>query len=209
MAYPAARISIFMDSEHCVCEQAGSDAVLARACERSKISFPDSQFKAKSANSFASSILRRRMRNLICGSSEGAVLNSVDAQPQQKRGQRWIAGHFAAQAAPDALALRGVGRQFDQAQDGGMGGFVKVGDSFVEPVHRQRVLDQIVGAQAEKIDAARPANPRRRRRRGFQSSRRLEFYRRRRVFSARNSGLYSARSALALSNSAMPRSSGT
>ena len=34
-----------------------------------------------------------------------------------------------------------------------MGRFVKMGDFFVQAVHRQGVLDQIVGAQAEKLAA--------------------------------------------------------
>ena len=48
-----------------------------------------------------------------------------------------------------------------------MGRVVEVGDPFVQPVHRQRVLDQIVGADAEEFYAPRERIGGQHRRRDF------------------------------------------
>ena len=77
----------------------------------------------------------------------------VNAQADEKRDGRGVTGHLAAQARPDAVAFAGLNGQLYQAQQGRMRGVVQVGDFFIQPIHRQRVLDEVIGADAEKLCA--------------------------------------------------------
>ena len=76
------------------------------------------------------------------------------AQPhaQQQTGQADIARHFAAHT--DILTLSpalgdGLGHQ---AQHGRMQWVVQVRDRLVGPVNRQRVLDQVIGADRQEVE---------------------------------------------------------
>ena len=49
------------------------------------------------------------------------------------------------------MTMSGIDRHFDQPEDAGVSRLVKMGYLFVEPVNRQRVLNQIVCADTEKL----------------------------------------------------------
>ncbi len=53
------------------------------------------------------------------------------------------------------MRVRRINAGFDQAQNGRVGRFIEVGDFFIHPVHGQRILDEIVCADAEKIASPR------------------------------------------------------
>ena len=84
----------------------------------------------------------------------------IHAQADQQRREHGVAGDFAADAGPDAVLVRGIHGHLDQPQDGRMRRFVKVRDFFVRAVGGQRVLDQVVGADAEKFHPLAPARRR-------------------------------------------------
>ena len=79
----------------------------------------------------------------------------VHAQAEQQRNQRKISRHFAAYAHPDVVRMGGVRHHLEQAQDRRMRRRVEMRDSLVHPVHRDRILNEIVRADAEKIHLAR------------------------------------------------------
>jgi len=77
---------------------------------------------------------------------------AAQAQAKQQTRHGHIPRHLATHAHPFALrlALRdGVG---EKVQHRGMHRVVKVRDSLVGTVNRQRVLDQVVGADGEKVE---------------------------------------------------------
>ena len=83
----------------------------------------------------------------------GGDAQFIHAQTEQKRHQHRVARHLPANADPDPMVVGGLDGGLDQAQNGRMGRLIKVGDFLVHPVHRQRVLDEVVGADAEELEA--------------------------------------------------------
>jgi len=75
----------------------------------------------------------------------------IHAQAEQERRHDGVAAHLAANGGVDAVMVGGVHGGLDETQDGGVRGLVEVRDLFVQPVHRQGVLDEVVGAEAEKF----------------------------------------------------------
>ena len=136
----------------CCLEQTGGD--LRGPAPGSGPGFPrrTRSSRAKAASSRASLSLRRRMRNLTGGTQRRRGAQFVHAQAEQQRHQHRVAGHLAADADPDLVRVGGVHGDLDQAQDGGVGRLVEVGDLLVHAVHGQRVLDEVVGADAEELD---------------------------------------------------------
>ena len=76
----------------------------------------------------------------------------VDPEPEQKGSQLDFARHFPADAKPDVMFFGGFGDHLDQAQDGRVRRFIKVRNALVHAIDRNSVLNQIVRADAEKID---------------------------------------------------------
>ena len=79
----------------------------------------------------------------------------VHAQADQERREHGVAGDLAADAGPDAVGVRGVNGQLDEAQDGRMRRLVKMRHLLVRAVGGERVLDEVVAADAEKFYALR------------------------------------------------------
>ena len=75
-----------------------------------------------------------------------------DAHAEQDDGGIGVARHLAAHAGPDAVFARTLDRALDEAQDGGVERVVEVRDLGVAAVDREGVLDEIVRADAEKVD---------------------------------------------------------
>ena len=88
------------------------------------------------------------------GDDSGGGAEFGDADAQEQGGKDRVTGHFATNADPQPVLFGGVGRHFDEPDDGGMSGLVEVGDALVEAVDGQGVLDEVVGADAEEFDAA-------------------------------------------------------
>ena len=82
----------------------------------------------------------------------------VHPQAQQEWSEDRVAGHLAAYADPNLMPVRCVHGGFDQPHDGRMRRLVKMSDLLVHPIDRQRILNQIVGADAEKLQPFRQVN---------------------------------------------------
>ena len=79
----------------------------------------------------------------------------IHPEPQQKWNERDIAGHLAANADPNLIPMRRVRDHLEQTQHGRMCWLIEMSNLLVHPIHRQRVLNQIVRPDAEKIHLAR------------------------------------------------------
>ena len=75
----------------------------------------------------------------------------VEAKPQQDLGKPGFGCHLPAKPHVDPRGMAGLHRGQDATQDGRMKGLVKVADPAVPAVHGERVLDQVVGSDAEEI----------------------------------------------------------
>jgi hypothetical protein len=76
----------------------------------------------------------------------------VDSHSQKNRDMVGGAGHLAAHKNFNAVFFRNISDVFDHSQNCRIQGLVKVGDLFVSPVDGQRVLNQVIGTDAEKVD---------------------------------------------------------
>jgi len=76
----------------------------------------------------------------------------IDAEAEEEGGEENIAGHFATDADPEASGVGGIDRHLNEANDCWVGGFVEMGDAFVEAIDSDGVLDEVVGTDAEEID---------------------------------------------------------
>ena len=74
----------------------------------------------------------------------------IHPEPQQQQGKIRLPGHLTADPHPEAVPMRRLNGHLDQPQHRRMRRLVKMRDAVVEPVNRQRVLDQIVGPDAEE-----------------------------------------------------------
>src|SRR5712691_6991556 len=79
----------------------------------------------------------------------------IHPETEQKRNERDIAGHLTAHTDPNVIRVGGVGDHLEQAEHGWMRRLVEMRDALVHAIDRERVLNQIVRADAEKIDFAR------------------------------------------------------
>ena len=70
-------------------------------------------------------------------------------EPQRDR--LLVPGHFAADAYRNPRLLRGLNGLLQHAENGRVIRVIHVRDFLVHPVHGQDVLDQIIGADAEKV----------------------------------------------------------
>ena len=89
------------------------------------------------------------------GTSDAPDTELIHSQAEQQRNEREVARHLAANAHPDVVRMRGVRHHLEQTQDRRMRRLVEMRDPLVDPIHRDRVLDEIVRADAEEIDLAR------------------------------------------------------
>ena len=78
------------------------------------------------------------------GDGVGDDAEFVDAEADEKGGQVDFGGHFAADADPQSVVVGGFGGHGDEAEDGGMGGLVKVGDAFVAAAMRAAAGSSII-----------------------------------------------------------------
>src|SRR3954470_9934391 len=74
----------------------------------------------------------------------------VHAHAEKERDHGEVAGDFAADAAPDVAAMRGVHGHFDEAQKGRVRRLIKMSDFFVQSIDSHCVLDQVVGSNGEE-----------------------------------------------------------
>ncbi|MFM1943613.1 MAG: hypothetical protein RI897_2595 [Verrucomicrobiota bacterium] len=74
----------------------------------------------------------------------------IDAEAEEEGDEDGVAGHFAADADPDIIALGGFDSHADESEYGGVGRFVEVGDLFVQAVDGEGVLDEVIGADTEE-----------------------------------------------------------
>ena len=79
----------------------------------------------------------------------------IHPEAEQQRSQRKVAGHLAAHAHPNAMRVRRVRHHLEQPKHRRMRRLIKMRDALVHPIDRDRVLNQVVRADAEKIDFAR------------------------------------------------------
>ncbi len=82
----------------------------------------------------------------------GASAKFIDAEAEEEGGEENIAGHFATDADPETAGVGGIDGHLNEANDRWVGGFVEMGDAFVEAIDSDGVLDEVVGADAEEID---------------------------------------------------------
>ena len=78
----------------------------------------------------------------------------AQAQCQQQADEADVAGHFAAHGHRFACRDTGFYGGADQPKHGRIQRVVEIIDLIVDPVDRHRVLDQVVGADREKIQTA-------------------------------------------------------
>ena len=78
----------------------------------------------------------------------------ADADAEQEGEQVRIVGHLPADADFLAGPPGGVGKAFERPEDGGVFRPVGIGHLFVHPVHTEKVLDEIIRADREKIGFA-------------------------------------------------------
>ena len=79
----------------------------------------------------------------------------IHSQAEKQWNQGEVARHLAANSHPDVVGMRRVRHHLKKAQDRWMRRLIEIRDPLVDPVHRDRVLNEIVCADAEKIDFAR------------------------------------------------------
>lgn len=79
----------------------------------------------------------------------------MHSQPHQERNQSGFAGHFTANSDRASVPVGRLHRHVDEAHHRRVSGLIESGHTFVEPIHRQRVTGEIVGADAEEIGFAR------------------------------------------------------
>ena len=85
----------------------------------------------------------------------GAHTEPVDTHPEQQDRARGVTCHLAAHRHRDSVSLSRVDNLFDQSNDGWIVGVEQVSDPIVATIDRQRVLNQIVRADAQEVDVAR------------------------------------------------------
>ena len=79
----------------------------------------------------------------------------IHPQPKKQWSQRNVAGHLAAHAYPNIVRVCGIGDHFEQTHHRWMRRLVKMRNPLIHSIDRQRVLNQIVRADAEELDLAR------------------------------------------------------
>ena len=99
------------------------------------------------------------------GSAPGVMLNSVRPQPIEQPQQQRIRRHLAADRHRNAAAHGAAPHLPQQAQHRRVQRLVAIGHALVGAIDRQRVLDEIVGADGEEVDLAREQRRGERRRR--------------------------------------------
>ena len=62
-----------------------------------------------------------------------------------------ITGHFPAHSHPFPVGMAGLHRHADEPQDGRVHRIVKVSYRLIDPIHRQGVLDKVVGANGQEV----------------------------------------------------------
>ena len=88
------------------------------------------------------------------GDLDGGDAEFLDAEADEEGGEADVAGHFSADAGPDAVLVGCGGDAFHEADESGVAGLIEAGDAFISAVHGDGVLDEVVGADAEEIDFA-------------------------------------------------------
>ena len=73
------------------------------------------------------------------------------SEAQKKSCHRHFAGHLAAYGHRNIGAIGASNCQCDQLQHRGMQGIVQIGNTVVGAIDRQRVLNQIIGADRNKV----------------------------------------------------------
>ena len=89
---------------------------------------------------------------LDLGEGAGGQAELPESHPQQQHRIGRTAAHLAAQAHGHTLAPRRLNRHLDQLQHRRVAGVVEPRNVFIAPVHRQRILDQVVRAERKEID---------------------------------------------------------
>ena len=79
----------------------------------------------------------------------------IKAQAEEYYRHRYIARHLPAQPDPYAGIMAVLDNAFYKPQHGRMGRLVKVGYLFVHPVHRKRILYEVVSTYGKEIDLLR------------------------------------------------------
>jgi len=89
-------------------------------------------------------------RELHCRHQCRGSAELVNAKAKKQWDQDGISRHFAADAHPDAIVVGCVHGRLDEFQDGRMRWLIEVSNFWVHSVHSQRVLNEVVCADAEK-----------------------------------------------------------
>ena len=138
------------------------------------------RFRARS--SFLDELLRIRRTLRLCtarftrGTSDAPALSSSMPRPS-KSGVSAISPAISPQTPTQILfACARIGHHFEQPHHRRMRRLVKMRDALVHPIDRDRVLNEIVRADAEKIDFARERVAPKWPRSEFRSSRRLHVF---------------------------------
>ena len=84
------------------------------------------------------------------GGNLGGCMEASAAHADQQIGERWITSHFAADAHVPAGAAGEVDGLEQQLEDGRMPGSYRWGNGLIGAVDRERVLDEVVGADGQE-----------------------------------------------------------
>src|SRR5439155_24151241 len=97
--------------------------------------------------------------NATADGSEARCDHAERANPEadERESRRGVAAHLAADGQLDARPLRRFHRQPDESKQGWMEWIAISLEGGIAPIDRERVLEQVVRAEARERDLARPA----------------------------------------------------